>query len=348
MKKSSKYLLIIGGILSAVGVVTMGISIVAGASTGVVIGGNGIQVAETKVMDMGKEETIQDQKVLESFESLYVDAGVSEIRLVPSDHYGMEYQLNRSDGELSCEVKDGALHVTQGSNGGIHFNLDLFGWMNRQKTYLAIYYPEGTQFNTVQVENSLGELTVKDIKAKTADFSLDLGYGVYENIEAEKLTIHHDSGSLNISNGTVGSLEIQCELGEAQLSGITANQMNFQGDLGSLSIGSSLLRQSEISCSMGEVDIQGLESDGLQIEADNGSVVVEGTLRGRTGIDAEMGSIHVTTTLGKNEYNYDVHCEMGEIYMNGEKQGGLTFDTGAENDLDLQADLGSIHINVKE
>ena len=34
--------------------------------------------------------------------------------------------------------------------------------------------------------------------------------------------------------------------------------------------------------------------------------------------------------------------------MNGEKQGGLTLDTGAEKDLDLQADLGSIHINVKE
>lgn len=346
MKKSSKWMLIVGGALVFAGVLMAGVSIAAGARTAISVGTGGIRISETQVKDFGKGEVIRDQQTTEEFHSIDIKVGVSNIRLIPSDHFGYEYQINRADSSLVVTNDLGVLSVKTENRVG--FNLNLFGMLNRQENYLNIYYPEGTQFRFAKISNDLGDLRVESLHAEQVDFSLDLGAGHYENITAKSVKISHSNGTFEAQNLEADTIEIDNDLGSSALSAVKAGKLVFEGDLGRLDLKDSVIASTDISSSLGEVNVVNLESDGIEIDADSGSVTLTGTLRGRTKIQADLGSVAVSSTLEKNDYNYDIHSDLGSVTFNGKKQDGLTFDTGAANDLVISVDSGSIRINIGE
>ncbi|MBC8570042.1 DUF4097 domain-containing protein [Zongyangia hominis] len=346
MKKTSKWMLIVGGALVFMGLIVAGFSIMVGARTSITLGKGGLRVSEMQVKDTGKGEVFKDSQTLDAFHNIDVKVGISNITLIPSDHFGYEYQINRADSKLTVSTELGVLTIRTENRAG--FNMNLFGMVNRQENYLKIYYPKDTKFRTVKISNDLGELHVNDLEADEVEFDLDLGAGSYQNIQANIIKIEHSSGEIKAENLTADVVDIDSDLGSTSLKGVKAGQLTFEGDLGRLDLQDSVITSSDISSSLGEVSIANLESDGIKIEADSGAVHLSGTLRGHTEIHADLGNVDVATTLKKNDYNYNIHSDLGSIYFNKKQQDGLTFDTGAANDLIIRVDSGSIHVNVAE
>lgn len=149
-----------------------------------------------------------------------------------------------------------------------------------------------------------------------ADLNANAGaVDIVHKISAEKIHIELDAGQLTAERLSASEeLSVNIGAGKFEVSDFSAQSLSVDCGIGSASLTGSLLQDADIECGMGEIllNLQGRESD----------------------------------------YNYDVDCDLGSVYLNGNEYRSISLekeiDNDAERDINLKCGMGNIDVTVKE
>lgn len=145
-----------------------------------------------------------------------------------------------------------------------------------------------------------------------------------------------DQGALNskieleifIPIGVLKEIEIDAAAGTVTADKIAADAVSLEIDAASVRIDELIVkREAELQINVGEMIIGYYDGPRLDVECD-------------------MGSIKVVCEGNKNDYNYNLECGVGEIWINEEIYSGIGEDTrvnnGGERSIQAECGMGEI------
>lgn len=260
MKKSMRMFLTICGIVIGVGLI-LG---VAGLALGGIQGLSGIE-SRVPWVSFGSGHGVEEQNTgVEPFESIDLESDMAEVELAEGNKFAVEMSYDKEDSAPQVEVKNGTLVITPGPDRHTWVNFDLFG--SRAETRIKIYYPKGTEFNSVKIQNDMGTVTAADIKAKKLDLSTDTGDIELERITADYMNLDVDMGSIEGKQiRTRKGADADIDTGSLELSGRLAGTINVICGMGDCCLTTDLARNDyslEVENDMGECIIDGQTIEG--------------------------------------------------------------------------------------
>ena len=139
-----------------------------------------------------------------------------------------------------------------------------------------------------------------------------------------------DSGYIAASGLCVNSLEVELDSGAYFAEGLEVNQtLKFDMDAG-------------------DINAYDVYCGGLTVSNDTGYVWINGNVGGDINLDTDIGSVELSLNTNPESYNYDLSCDLGNIWLNGNEFSGFgnnhTIDNGADYTIYGQCDMGSISI----
>lgn len=260
MKKSMRTFLTICGIVIGVGLI-LGI---AGLALGGIQGLPGVE-ARVPWISFGSGHGIEEQSVdVEPFESIDLESDMAEVQLIEGNKFAVEMSYDKEDSAPQVEVKNGTLFITPGPDRHTWVNFDLFG--SREETRLKIYYPKGTNFTVVKIQNDMGTVTAADLTAKTIELSTDTGDMELDRITADYMDLDVDMGSIKGKQiKTRKGADADIDTGSLELSGRLAGTINVICDMGNCRLATNLPKNDyslEVENDMGECTIDGQKLEG--------------------------------------------------------------------------------------
>ena len=258
-----KKLLKISAVIFVIGAILLGIGI---AMRGFKPFSIAFKNGKVNIEDGQQYTFVQEKTEIDSFTNIDINTNVSEIRIIPSDSYAIEYSTDSSN--FDYEVKNDSLVVTS-TGEAVNISVNF----TSKKDYLYIYVPSDCQLNDITITSSVGDI---DINSQTCEsLSIDLGVG-----------------DININNSNFSSVNIDSDTGDVEGSSVTiSSDLTIQNDVG----------DTEISLTAGNYNID-LETDCGDITV-NGNDVDDGV--SQSFHESNNGaSISISANTGDIEVNY--------------------------------------------
>ena len=262
--------------------VLMGIgAIMAGA--GYICGGyKGLKETKGFVFDHHNYEDndyVKEDKELEVFKNIELNVDFGDVEIVQGDKYRIVSEYNKKIYNLSYDVEDEKLVVT---NKLIKKNKVFdFDGGDDSDLKIKIYIPKETCLDNLNLKVNSGNLMLEDLKCKELYTSNDFGNINGKNIETDNFEGNLESGSLNLDTFTAENAIIKNEFGNV--------------------MGKSFI------------------TNGLDLDMESGKIDISGKLSGKNNINSEFGKINIKNDLPKDECGYDIHVDLGRCLINGNK-----------------------------
>lgn len=106
----------------------------------------------------------------------------------------------------------------------------------------------------------------------------------------------------------------------------------------------------DVEVGAGNASIQNLTAATASIECGVGKMSVKGAVEGDISIECGVGNIEMYLDAAESDYNYDVDCGIGSVYINGSKRGGFLTSSadmahaGAKGTIKLECGIGKIEL----
>lgn len=300
MKKTYKALSIIGVISLVLGLVLIILGLSFGSYHKIGIGNHGL-IFENEKTKEGKE-------TLSPFHKITLDVEKSNIELVPSDHYEIEYSYEET-GKFSYIVEGDQLTIT-GKNS-VQFYLFHFSLFEDDETrnWVKIYYPKEEVLDFVSIKANVGNI-------------------VLNGNHILKLKVESDLGNMEVMNSVIDHSEINL-------------------DLGNLEVSNSRIQNSEFDLDLGNLELHQIESENLGVECSLGNIKIDGSLKGKTILECSMGKVKVKTSLEEKSYSYRLKNSMGSTKVNGNTTSNTVESGIGENYLSITNSMGDIEVEFR-
>lgn len=306
MKKVTKVFLVVGVIAIAAGAVMAGIGLAAN-------GGNGFSVYWDKGFKVSEDSKLvtMDKTEFEAFKDIDIDV-TGKVNLVENktDKFEVEYSLYATDDKVVCEVKDSKLVVK--INDEINFfNFDL-GFINDDDLpYVTVYYPAGSEFDSINIDTSAG------------------GFFSEDKVKAKLLFVDVSAGGVNIENYE-GAFEADCSAGGIEVRNCDLTDMNVD-----LSAGGIEMHNSKINGGKLEVSAGGVEGHGIELLSD-------------IDIDCSAGGVELELTNG-DDMGYRIDSSVGSIIIDGDKfKDEVNLNEDADIMISIDCSAGSVEISYQK
>jgi hypothetical protein len=245
--------------------------------------------------------------------SLTIDHDIGNVILEPSfdgsfgyslSYYeNLEPKINYSGGKLNISVKSSPQYIGWSSSGfGFNIGTDY-------TNDLTIYYPEGAEFTTGEIDCSMG--------------------------------------SISIEGAVFGRLRTEASLGQINLTDINSGKTDIIAHMGKIELYNVNAESTVIIANMGSVDCRNVQlSQNSKIELDMGALNYRGTFSGGANINASMGAVDIRLDDSLDNYDYDLDCDMGSVHFDGNNKGDdYSSRNGTNNLIKVKANMGAITVN---
>lgn len=302
MKKFTKISLIVAGILAALGVVLMGISMVFGGyrnirnamrsgevldtfeqvaeRTGVQIsfpdGGWGINLSsakngrEDRLVINGEEIGMQDASYEFSTEevqdmAISLGAGEFEIRKGNVDQIAMELQ---GVGSWDYSVSGGTLSLDMKSTGGI-----LLGDGPKNVIKCVIEIPQNYNPEQIALDLGAGQVTLSDLEVENLSLSVGAGQIICKNVRSRNADIDVAIGECQFQGEVKEDMEINCATGQV-VARLTGREEDYNYEL-SCALGSIRIGKINLSGFGGSKSMDNDSDRNMTIDCSTGNVEVD-------------------------------------------------------------------------
>lgn len=277
MKKFYKILLIISGILAALGIVFVGIGTVKGGKA--MIESDLINNRLAAHLDIGdwfddddfddenmssisRDSVVRIEREKNAIRSLEVKAKYGEVKINQWDEvdFGVENKTNKL--EVKYEVIQGVLNISvSGKHGLSHHN----GKVN-------IYIPKD-KLDNIDLSIGAGEVECSGMSADHLKIEVGAGEGKIHYSEFGQCDIDVGVGELDIENTTVSGMNVDCGIGEVKAAlnnaytdfdynlkvgagEIELGAQTYEGLSNSVKLSNGAGKVMDIDCGMGEVTVK--------------------------------------------------------------------------------------------
>ena len=308
--------------------ILLGTAILSGLVCTALIIATGIQhgnAAPANASSMKREKFPQPYQLektkIDEFSELSLQLDYSNVSIIPSDGYYLEYCLDGTNKEPEYEIKDGKLSFQEGKpRQDFHFSWNLFGYPKGQEEfYLNLY----------------GNLTG-------------------ESLSGENLTIGIESGNLEIGAIRCDNLQIKAEYGNVTGDSFTASgQADIKLDSGNLELSQLSAGDFRLSNEYGGCTVESYQvTDGF-ISMDSGNLKLRKAAMGNLEILSAYGNVDLSLAGDVSDPDYDMEVEYGTLKIGGktiepDEDGCTSYtDPGRQKDSSIQIQCESGNVTVK-
>ena len=326
-----------GGALTTIGSITGGVNDL-------------VNSAKSKVKLTKKEESFSDLSSL----NINLAARNLVIRESPDDkthltYYQSDgnYQIDGSSlGKITTSSENGNLNIKEEGAGSFHISagirslLSLFDQESQGKRTVQISLPKGTKLETFSGSSSLGDVTLSNLSAKNADFSLS-------------------NGSLTVNDSQFASGKFKNSLGEISFNNSQISSGKINASSGNIGLNNSHFETGEITAALGDINLNSSKISDTSLKISSGSISSKQLdFVGNISITNQLGDINLQLVPNSlNKLSFDLKTTLGDIdipnginveYTKDSKLTGSTLVHKIENPtatLTITAKSGNIKLN---
>jgi len=284
-----------------------------------------------------------DERNTSEFNSVSVEASLSNIELIEADNFGLEiFAPKRFSPEW--DITNGHLTIREKTTDFI-FNLSI----SSPRYYVKVYYPTGTVFNEVILRTSSGDINVTRVDANDLDVFTSSGE---INASAENFSnasMKTSSGNIRFSgngeyvdmNTSSGSIKSDIEGGDAIRATTSSGSISItgRGDAATALIANT---------QSGNITANGVAWRDINTVASSGDITINGALLGNSYIKTSSGSLNITVDGDASQFGYSLTASSGSIYWDGMKLAKPANSSGSfENNIDATTSSGDIRVDFR-
>lgn len=110
--------------------------------------------------------------------------------------------------------------------------------------------------------------------------------------------------------------------------------------------------QSKIDIGAGEVVMDDCSFQDIAIDCAMGNVEMDGVLKGSLNGNCAMGNMSIDLAGNREDYNYNLSCNMGSLEVNGKQYSGLGGEYNETNSdavgtITLECDMGNVELDIE-
>ena len=222
------------------------------------------------------------------------------------------YQIGGSMlGKITTSSENGNLNIKEDGADSFHISTDirsfhistgirsllsLFDQESQEKRTVELSLPKGTKLETFSGSSSLGDVTLSNLSAKNADFSLSQGSLTVNDGQFESGKFKNSLGEISFNNSQISSGKINASSGNITLSNSQFASGEIANSLGDVNLNSSKISDSTLKISSGSLNSEQLE------------------LAGTISITDQLGDINLHLVSGSlSQLSFDLKTDLGEI-----------------------------------
>lgn len=241
-----------------------------------------------------KTESFDDR--IEDFENIKLNLPMGDVDIKYGDEYRLAYELPES--MVPSYHMDGDTLVVECKNKVNNFPLNV----NSRKIFVTITVPRG------------------EYKPGNLDVNLSLGDIDFSGIDFENIYIDANMGDIEFDGVNTRNVEIDADMGKVTLTDIEASSVSVDANMGDAVIKGSAIGKVNINCDMGNVELIRIDSDNVEVNCNAGNIEVDGKVK-EIAAECDMGNIEFDSELDIDDVIMDLHCDMGDIKINGDDHG---------------------------
>ena len=291
-----------GGALTTIGSITGGVNDL-------------VNSAKSKVKLTKKEESFSDLSSLNinlAARNLVISESPDDKAHLTYYQRDGNYQIGGSMlGKITTSSENGNLNIKEDGADSFHISTDirsfhistgirsllsLFDQESQEKRTVELSLPKGTKLETFSGSSSLGDVTLSNLSAKNADFSLS-------------------NGSLTVNDSQFASGKFKNSLGEIAFNNSQISSGKIIASSGTITLSNSQFASGEIANSLGEINLNSSKISDSTLKISSGSLNSEQLeLAGTISITDQLGDINLHLVSGSlSQLSFDLKTDLGEI-----------------------------------
>ncbi|MCI9140449.1 MAG: DUF4097 domain-containing protein [Lachnospiraceae bacterium] len=144
-------------------------------------------------------------------------------------------------------------------------------------------------------------------------------------------------------------VEIYCGMGEGDIANIYTKDLYAQVGMGNMKIDGSSAANSKLYVDAGELIMTGATLNNTEISVVVGNVQFEGSVNGDLRADCDMGSISMYLEQEKEDFQYDIQCDMGTVRIDKEDYSSslrarLKDENGGRQKMEIVCGMGNVDV----
>ena len=326
-----------GGALTTIGSMTGGVNDL-------------VNSAKSKVKLTKKEESFSDLSSLNinlAARNLVISESPDDKAHLTYYQSDGNYQIDGSSlGNITTSSENGNLNIKEDGVGSFHISagirslLSLFDQESQGKSTVQLSLPKGTKLETFSGSSSLGDVTLSNLSAKNADFSLS-------------------NGSLTVNDSQFASGKFKNSLGEISFNNSQISSGKINASSGNIGLNNSHFETGEITAALGDINLNSSKISDTSLKISSGSISSKQLdLVGNISITNQLGDINLQLVPNSlNKLSFDLKTTLGDIdipnginveYTKDSKHTGSTLVHKIENPtatLTITAKSGNIKLN---
>lgn len=168
----------------------------------------------------------------------------------------------------------------------------------------------------------------------------------FPNFGERRVTVYVPKGE------KLDSLDISLGAGSGRVESVNAQDISIEVGAGELTGSNLTAEDAGISVGAGSVVFHDCEFKESKFDVGVGSAVYKGELTGDADIDCGMGNVTMKLAGEREDFNYDMECDMGRIEVDRLQYSGMGNHRREDNDasktMDLDCAMGNITVRFED
>lgn len=281
MNRGLKTVALAGAALLVAGLIIAGISAALGAPYRYYWDG-GLRAA-------GSRGTLVTEEFSGKFDSLDLKLGIYALEIEHTDgEYGVEYTYPANERAPKISLENGCLEFQSSQERNFNVVPGRNAVLDDKTWMIKIRYPRNKQLDQLEIDKSLGDLELNDIRAKSMDISLSCGSLKLFGCKADNAELKLSLGELRAEDFETKGLEASTQCGDMYLNGSFYGSTELKNSLGSTRF----------------ITTEPRESYAVDMDVNLGDITVDGVSAGRREFDKDREH---------RKNNLEANCSVGSI-----------------------------------
>lgn len=139
-------------------------------------------------------------------------------------------------------------------------------------------------------------------------------------------------------------VDVHTALGNIRLEGILASKCELQSNLGNCVIKKCSFGESDFTTNLGEITVSDTDLGKSEVNNDMGEVDIDDCTFADLDITAAMGGVSVDSAQTLDGYEMELEADLGSVHVNSRNEGTKYHQSGNAGELEVSTNMGSIRV----
>jgi len=237
--------------------------------------------------------TTNTYEFTELINDIDLDCNTADIKILPSDSDKTKVViLENEDDTHTTKVVGNKLSI---QNEDDEWYENIFFGFNFRSPEITIYLPQ-KNYSSIYVDNSTGDLNIKEINFDTIEIEVSTGDTTLNNITTSHIEIESSTGSVNLTKiSAYKDINIETSTGDIELNSAVCNgSLELETSTGDIAFDRS--DAASINCETSTGDITGtlLSDKSFYTETSTGDISVPHTTGNKCELETSTGDIKIS------------------------------------------------------